>query len=264
MAGLLPRAGLGLHRRRADEAADPDAARQHRQCHPRQFRARPVRRLRPAHGAADAVHAVGLLRRHRRRALRADLRDRHLRHRVGREIRQCAARRLYRRRRRLLRADPRHHRRGAAAERRQPAQQCLAALCRRALHRHGDVRAGRPDRADLHAHADLAGRADARAAGALCKGVSAGRAGAARLRVPGRACLLHHHRRRAREEVQDRGQSHRHHGAAAMDRCDRLSRPRRAVAAARSPQLPPALGRVDRRRQATGDDGELQAAGGLA
>ena len=34
LAGLLPGAGLGLHRRRADAAADPDAARQHGQCHP--------------------------------------------------------------------------------------------------------------------------------------------------------------------------------------------------------------------------------------
>ncbi len=75
------------------------------------------------------------------------------------KVRQCAARRLYRRRRRVLRTDPRHHRGGAAAERGQPAQQRLAALCRRALHRDGDVRAGRPDRADLHACADLARRA---------------------------------------------------------------------------------------------------------
>ena len=52
LAGLLPGAGLGLHRRGPDAAADPDAARPHGQCHPRQFRARPVRRLRSAHGAA--------------------------------------------------------------------------------------------------------------------------------------------------------------------------------------------------------------------
>ena len=146
----------------ADAAADPDAARQHGQRHPRQFRARPVRRLRSAHGAALSVRAVGLFRRHRRRAVRADLRNRHLRHRVGGQVGQRAARRLYRRRRRLLRTDPRHHRGGAAAERRQPAQQRLAALCRRAVHRDGDVRAGRADRADLHACADLARRAAAR------------------------------------------------------------------------------------------------------
>ncbi len=108
LAGLLPGAGLGLHRRRPDAAADPDAARPHGQRHPRQFRARAVRRLRPAHGAAAAVRAVRLLRRHRRRAVRADLRDRHLRHRVGGQVGQRAAGRLYRRRRRLLRADPRH------------------------------------------------------------------------------------------------------------------------------------------------------------
>ena len=99
------------------------------------------------------------------------------------QVGECAARRLYRRRRRLLRTDPRHHRGGAAAERRQPAQQCLAALCRRALHRHGDVRAGRADRADLHARADLARRAPARTGAALCAGVPAGAAGAAGLRA---------------------------------------------------------------------------------
>ena len=84
VAGLLPGAGLGLHRRRADEAANPDPARQHGQRHPRQFRARAVRRLRSAHGAALSVRAVRLLRRHRRRALCADLRNRHLRYGVGR------------------------------------------------------------------------------------------------------------------------------------------------------------------------------------
>ena len=73
VAGLLPRAGLGFHRGRPDEAADPDAAWQHGQRHARQFRARPVRRLRPAHGAAAAIHAVRLLRRDRRRAVCADL-----------------------------------------------------------------------------------------------------------------------------------------------------------------------------------------------
>ena len=46
----------------------------------RQFRARPVRRLRPAHGPLLPVRAVRLLRRHRRRALRHRLRDRDLRH----------------------------------------------------------------------------------------------------------------------------------------------------------------------------------------
>ena len=99
------------------------------------------------------------------------------------QVRQCAARRLYRRRRRILRTDPRHHRGGAAAERGQPAQQCLAALCRRALHRDGDVRAGRADRADLHAYADLARRAPARTGAALCAGISAGAAGLAGLRA---------------------------------------------------------------------------------
>ena len=48
----------------------------------------------------------------------------------------------------------RHHRGRAAAKRRQPAQQRLAALCRRAVHRHGDVRAGRADGHRRRARAD--------------------------------------------------------------------------------------------------------------
>ena len=57
----------------ADVAAGPDAARADGKCLARQFRARAVRRLRPAHRALLAVRAVRLLRRDRRRPLRHHL-----------------------------------------------------------------------------------------------------------------------------------------------------------------------------------------------
>ena len=60
--------------------ADPHPARAHGQRVPRQLRARPVRGLRPAHGALRPVLPLRLLRGHRGRALHPHLRDRHLRH----------------------------------------------------------------------------------------------------------------------------------------------------------------------------------------
>ena len=68
-----------VDRRRPHAAPDANAARAHVQRLPRQLRAGPVRRLRPEHGAVLPVRAVGLLRRDRRRALRAHVRDRHVR-----------------------------------------------------------------------------------------------------------------------------------------------------------------------------------------
>lgn len=70
----------------------------------------------------------------------------------------------------LLRAHPRHHRGGVAAERHQPAQQRLAALCRRAVHRHGDVCTDRARRSDRPACADLAVSRAAPAVAALSTG----------------------------------------------------------------------------------------------
>ncbi len=48
---------------------------------------------------------------------------------------------------RVRRAGPRRGADHAAAKRRQPDVELLAGLCRRAVHRHGDIRAGRPRRA---------------------------------------------------------------------------------------------------------------------
>ena len=139
------------------------------------------------------------------------------------QVGQRAAGGLYRRRRRLLRPDPRHHRGRAAAERRQPAHQCLAALCRRAVHRHGDVRAGRADRADLHAHADLARRA----AAASCSCPTAQAFPPALLVLLGFVLLVELASFTTIGAAQGKkfkiaGHLDRHHGAAAMGRCARL------------------------------------------
>ena len=56
-----------------DVLPDHDAARPDGECVTRQFRARAVRRLRPAHGAVLSVRVIGLLRRHRRRIIRDHL-----------------------------------------------------------------------------------------------------------------------------------------------------------------------------------------------
>ena len=154
----------------SDAVSDAHAARAHGERLARQFRARAVRRLRPAHGALPAIRAVRLLRRHRRRALCHHLRDRHLRRARGAPVGQCAADGLYRRLRRLRRTDPRRRADHAAAERRQPDVELLAGLCRRALHHHGDLRAARHHGPDRGAWPDPRRRALLAVAGALCCG----------------------------------------------------------------------------------------------
>jgi branched-chain amino acid transport system permease protein len=87
---------------------------------------------------------------------------------------------------------------------------------------------------------------------ALCASVSAGTVGVAGLRVPGRAGVLHHHRRRPGQEVHDRGPHHRHRHATAMGNRRRRAVAGRVVVAPRGPQLPRTLGRADGRRQGRG------------
>ena len=101
-------------------------------------------------------------------------------------------------------------------------------------------------------------------AAALCAGVSAGAAGPARLRAAGRTGVLHHHRRRAGQEIHDRRPPDRHHGADALGDRARRAGARRAVAAPRGARLPPALGRADGRRQAAQGDGRTQAQEAMA
>ena len=98
----------------------------------------------------------GFYCRHRRRAVRDHLRDRHVRRGRRAARGECAADGLYRRRDDLLRSGAWRHPDHAAAERRQPDVELLADLCRRAVHRHGDLRADRPHRHHPGARADRA------------------------------------------------------------------------------------------------------------
>ena len=71
---------------------------------------------------------------------------------------ECSADGLYRRCHDILRPGARRHPDHPAAERRQPDVELLAGLCRRAVHRHGDLRADRPDGHRPGARADRARR----------------------------------------------------------------------------------------------------------
>ncbi len=138
-----------------------------------------------------------LLRRHRRRAVRHHLRDRHLRCRRRTAGGECVADGLYRRRDHVLRPGPRRDPDHADAERRQPDVELLAGLCRRAVHRDGDLRADRPHRHRPGTRADRAGRAAAPARAALSahSGPRADRA--VRLRRAGGTAVLPHDRQGA-------------------------------------------------------------------
>ena len=104
----------------------------------------------------------------------------------------------------------------------------LAALCRRAVHRHGDVCARRAHRHHRPARADRPDRPAARARRALSPHPGAGLIVRLRLRPAGRAGVVHDHRRGAGQGLQDR-------------RPRRRPRDRLSLAAGR--------GRPDRRRR---------------
>ncbi len=152
--GLLPDRRLDPARRPRDVLSARHPARADGQRLPRQLRARPVRRLRPAHGAVPAVRVVRPVRRHRRRALCHHLRDRHLRRRQRAAIGQRAADGLHRRRRQLRRAGDRRRPDHPVTDRAEPDVELLARLCRPAVHRHGHVRAHRDHRHPPRACAD--------------------------------------------------------------------------------------------------------------
>ena len=215
--GLLPDRRLDDDRRRRHVFPHHDAARPHGECLPRQPRAGAVRRLRSAHRALPAVRAVRLLCRHRRRAVRHHLRDRHLR--CGRRAAggECAADGLYRRRHHLLRPGARRDPDHAAAERRQPDVELLAGLCRRAVHRDGDVRADRPHRHRSGARADRARRPAAPAGAALSAHPGPRADHAVRLRRAGGTAVVPHDRQgagQAPRAVRPRDR-HLRHGAVA-------------------------------------------------
>ena len=141
--GLLPDCDLVLHLRHCDVRAHPHAVRADVQRGARQFRARRVRRLQSAVRSFHCVFSGGLLRRHRRRACRDQLRDRQFElRRRGRNRARCCSRPISAASA-SSRPDHRRDPRQLAAGHAQRHHRDLAALFRPAVRRHGRVRAVR-------------------------------------------------------------------------------------------------------------------------
>ncbi len=142
-SGVLPDRGVVLRLHDRDVRADANAAGPHRQRGARQPRARRIHRLQHAARALADDDPVELLRRHRRRTGRDQLRDRQRRECECDPLRRGAARRVHRRRCILFRPDSR---RGCVCLLRGRAvrvHEGVAALPGRVLRAAGDVRARR-------------------------------------------------------------------------------------------------------------------------
>ena len=142
--------------------------------------------------------------------------------------------------------------RDLAAERGQPAVECVDALCRRVVHRDGDVRAYGSVRHDRRARPDRPCRQAARPAGALHPGAGARRNGGAGLRVDRRTGVVHDHRRVAEQEVPGRIAADRHGQSRSLGHRRARATAGRFMATPRVKGFPEGLGFDHGRHQAPG------------
>ncbi len=143
----------------------------------------------------------------------------------------------------FVRPDPgrgAHHR---LAERGQSAVELLGYLCGSAVHRHGDIRAGRTDGTRRGAWADRPRRPAAQPGAALPAPARAGPLGGAGLRRRGGAALVPHHRRGRGQDARPVRPRHRRPRRRALGHCGRGAGGGRGLAAARGARVPPRLGR---------------------
>ena len=132
----------------------------------------------------------------------------------------------------------------AAAERRQPNVELLADLCRRAVHRHGDLCPRRARRVDPGARTDLSCRAAAAAVGAVSASAAAGDRRGRWLRRAGGADLVPDDRRGAGQASGSVRFAGRRHSATPWTIAAAMLLIGGALAAPRSPRLRACLGRA--------------------